>query len=303
MKKINNYIGLLFLVIFAFSCSEDSPELSTITSTAPVQFNGINDNYTISEGEELVLDYSLGDNQIFDLTVEYDLGGTASEGDDYDVSAHSSDIAALEKAGSLTLASYEDFDTEGDETVTITFTGSRGDGSIISKTTTVTIKDVINQGLVMIFDWDVPFTFAGSNYTTCPYIDLDVYVLDSDGNDLGIYGAATGACPETLIFNADMADGTYYLASNMWENGLAGLSLNLDMPITMTAFKQNVFSVTYTQTDVWTSEDPDQANDGNASFKEVAVVTKSGTTFTVSAPDGTVLGSGAKAPNKLALTK
>ena len=304
--NINKFFCLILCVGLMHSCSPEEADVSTVTSFNTYAMSGLPATVELQEGESMTFDFDLGDNQITDvhIVVSPGAGSTATEHDDYDFSTHDISIATLAKLGTFSLDTYSDFETEGDETLLIVLESDSPVG-LETSTIEVTIKDVVSTDLVLTFDWDGIVDYAGGPlapagmYPICGNVDLDVYVLDASGADLGIYDAATGACPEQIVVS-DWEDGEYYLASNMWDNGYAGLEANVDFPITVRAFKQDFFDNSFVPEDSWTSEDPDQANDGNAAFKEVAVVVVSGDTYVVTAPDGTIIGSGFKSPVKTA---
>ena len=56
--------------------------------------------------------------------------------------------------------------------------------------------------------------------------------------------------------------------------------------------KGGVFKETFVPEDIWTSEDEDFIHDDVTTFKEVAKVTVSGTTYTVELPDGSLIATG-----------
>lgn len=292
MKISNLFILVLAFVLIQFSCTKDDTTKSVITTTKSFGFEGLQDTYTIKEGESLDLGYTFNDDQIFELTVEYEASGSAVEDTDFELSAHSEEIITLQKSGSVSISATKDFETEGTEYVDVTFSSYRADNSINSRVVRVYIEDVVSTDLLMTFDWNGTFVYAGNTYPICGNVDLDIYVLDEDGNDTGDYQAATGACPEHIVLKSTAPDGTYILASNMWENGLAGLGLNVPFPIKVSVFKQDKFDTSFVPDKIWTSEDPDQANDDNTDLYPVAKIVKSGSIFTVSDPDGIEIAKG-----------
>ncbi|MEW5675021.1 hypothetical protein ABGT15_01760 [Flavobacterium enshiense] len=96
-----------------------------------------------------------------------------------------------------------------------------------SELITINIEDDSRSSVLGLdFDFDAPFDFGGSTYTTCQIgYDIDIIVYDEAGNDLGIFDGQTGACPEHI--SVDMAtweDGTYIFKAYVYDNlGLPGL--------------------------------------------------------------------------------
>ena len=292
--NINNLLMLLFISSLFFACSKEEVDVSTVTSFKSYSIAGLPDNLEVSESDDPVtLNFTFDADQIVEvsLSVGPTEGSTATEDSDYELSDHSLTYGALSEGGSFVFTPLADFVTEGDEKVFLTIASTDPTGLPTTEVIEITIKDVVSTDLVLNFDWEGDFLYGGGTYTLCPNLDLDFLVLDTDVNDLGMYGAATGACPEQLILSG-LADGTYVIGNYMWSNGLAGLGLGVDFPVIVNAFKQDVFDVSYTPATIWTSEDPDQANGGNNEFIEVARILVSGDTFTVTAPDGTVVASG-----------
>lgn len=297
-------------------CKVDEEERSSITNADPYSVTVDTADQTVPEESNIyTVNFTLSENQITDadVLISVDPESTATEDVDFHILNTHVIVPAYSRVGSFDVEILEDLDQEGDE-VAIFSLGNGADGPFGIGTagrSSITITDRVNTDLFLNFDWDGVVDYAGNDtlgvpagmYPICGNVDLDVYVLDADGADMGIYDAATGACPENMIISG-WADGVYTLASNMWENGYAGLGANVPWPITVSFFKPGnpaqANLVSFVTTDNWTSEDLDQANGGNADFKGVATITVTGTTYKVELPDGSVIFEGLKAnnPNK-----
>lgn len=297
------------MVLFFTSCSPDEGERSSITSVTPFNIESVEvTSLTVEEadGGTYTVNFTVDDNLKTDgvATISVNEASTATADVDFHLNDPEVTLHPWQKDYSFSFDVFSDIALEGNEKIVFDLTTAaepffRG---VETKTVEVTINDFLTDDLYLTFDWDVPFEFAGDPYTTCPFVDIDVYVLDADGNDLGIYDAATGACPEQIIVDDTWEDGTYFLASNLWDNAtLKGLVEGLEYTMTVSGFRQGKIDATYVVEDNWFSDDDDQAADGNTSFKEVLNLTIAGNIYTLSAPDGTVIASGAKAPNKLAI--
>lgn len=130
-------------------------------------------------------------------------------------------------------------------------------------------------------DWNGNTYYDSDTVSLCDEVDIDILVFDVDNNDLGIYGAATGACPEHLTLEG-LADGDYYLWANLYDSTIAPTDGTIvSMPITVTTTQPGLFEgVVYNQlpASVITSSDP---TDGST-LKPVAKVTVSGgTNYTI----------------------
>lgn len=297
-----NIFYFLFIAVLAAgfaSCENDfdGVDTSTITNT-PLTLASVDPGATFGETERTVtVNFMFDENQIVDTDVRISIdpaATTATAGEDFIFSETIVSIPAYVREGSFTYTILSDFEAEGNETIGFIIEGVQDPfGATNELAYNATIRDSIYNTLVMTFDFDIDFTFDGSPFHTCQFMDMDFYLLDTDGNDLGDYQAATGACPETFVFDPSYEDGTYVFGSNLWDQGqLDSLDIGTDYITTVTATKGGVFTETFTAPGVWTTTDLDQANDGNAEFRGVATVVKSGNTYTVSLPDGTEIVSG-----------
>ena len=145
---------------------------------------------------------------------------------------------------------------------------------------TVELQNFVKPNLDLTFDWGATVSYDGAEVELCDEVDIDILVFDVDNNDLGIYGAATGACPEHLNLEG-LPDGDYYLWANLYASTVAPTDGSIiSMPITVTATQPGLFEgVVYNQlpASVITSSDP---TDGST-LKPVAKVTVVGTTYTI----------------------
>lgn len=288
---------LLGIVGFMFSCQDEDPVASQITSFQDYGFEGLPERIEVPETDSIhTWAFTFDDNQITDVSLDLHVidGGDATDGADFALNTAHVDVAALGKAGEFSFAIAKDYLTEGNESFFIEIVSAEEHGLPLRHVMEVVIVDDIHDDeLLLIFDWGVPFTFQGTDYNACQFVDMDVYLIDADSTDLGIYQAATGACPEQIIVAPGFGDGEYFMGSNIWDNStLKDLELGIDYTMTVTAIKQTVFEATWSPADAWPSNATDQANDGNASYKVVGKFVVSGNTVQVFADDGTLLGEG-----------
>ncbi len=300
-KNIFNYLVIGLVVIVFSTCSKDDTTRSVITKV-PFNIESVDPSVTLPEQSRVVtVNFQLDADQIVNTAVQVavdPLKSTATPGEDFVFETTIVEIPNYVRKGSFQYEILEDLDAEGDENITFVLSGVQEPfGAYNTKEYNVVIKDSMYSTLNLTFDWDGTFEYLGDTYPICGNVDMDVYVLDDQGNDLGIYDAATGACPEVMIVDESWDDGTYYLATNMYENGLDSLFLNVPYPITVTAVKGGVFKESFVPEDIWTSEDEDFVNDGNGGFKELMILEKSGTTYTVRDADGTLVAQGYTTPS------
>ena len=283
-----------FFIVALSACTKDETEVSTVNGV-PMTIETIDEDITVVESEQLItVNFTLSQDQIIDTRVAITIDAaktTATEHVDFDLLTSEVRIDAYNRTGSFDVQLYSDFLAEGNETVAfIVGSGNTPFGPTNTKEFEINVTDFVdNNSLALTFDWEGIGLYDGVGYSLCENVDLDVYVLDTDGNDLGIYDGATAACPEVIVIDETWDDGTYVFASNMWDNGFAGLMSNNDFPITTSIDKPGVYNFKYVSPDFWTSEDLDQANDGNASFKALITVIKTGNSYKVYEADGTTL--------------
>lgn len=299
-----------FLVVLS-ACSKDDGDVSTITS-APMTIASIDADVAVAEeaGEIVTVNFMMDEDQIVDTKVAIavdPLKTTATEGVDFVLLTQEVGINAYARSGSFQVQIISDLLAEGDEVAAFTVSGVQDPfGATNVLEYNITINDYVdNEALHLTFDWDGLGFYQGIGYSLCDNVDLDIYFLDDMGMDAGIYVAATGACPEVIVFDATWDDGVYTLASNMWANGFAGLESNNDFPIRIAIDKPGIYNESFTPVDVWTSEDADQSTGGNAAFYAALTVEKAGNVYTVTQPDGTQIIQGLNAPpaHKLASPK
>jgi hypothetical protein len=293
-KNIFNYLLIgLFLVGFS-ACTKDETTRSVITNV-PITIASVDADVTIEEQETVItVNFTMGDDQIVDTKVKIavdPLTTTATEGVDFDLLTSEVSIDAYGRTGSFDVQIHGDYLPEGTEIASFIVSGINDPfGANNTKEFKITITDFVDPDkLILTFDWEGLGFYQEVGYSLCENVDLDILVLDTDGNDLGIYDGATAACPEVIIIDQTWPDGTYAFASNMWENGFAGLMSNNDFPIRVAIDKAGIYNAAFKPTDIWTSEDLDGANDGNNELKPAITVIKEGTNFKVYQPDGTLI--------------
>ena len=140
------------------------------------------------------------------ITVSYDVSGTATPGDDYTALSGSVDIPVGQQTATIDVVPVDDALTEGDETVTLTLTGTNNPAATVDTTAaTVTIIDneqPVDEGT------DDPPQVAAAQPTLSPVVE-QVTELPTTGQTppwrgpllaliVGVSLAATGALNRVL---------------------------------------------------------------------------------------------------------
>jgi hypothetical protein len=227
MKNIKIY-KLLLMALCALtigSCDTTEDPDSVITSFPSYPVTTSSTAVVAEETEEglYTFDFALdGKKQINPITLEVGVGSnsTAVEGEDFELSTHTIDLAAFEGQDgfSIDIQVLEDFEPESeDETIYLTFTTTAPSGVDNSQTLLVTIKD---SGLTPPVTMDLTLRWAFDDELLAPStcdvgMDIDM-TFQTQGSapyddDLLDFATSTGACPETgTLILANMEDGVVY---------------------------------------------------------------------------------------------
>ncbi len=268
---INKNIWLLTLTFgLLISCSiEEGPE--SIVQTFE-KFPVVTENITpitVTEAGTYTIPIPFDERQIVDVHVTISTGesSTAVEGEDFTLSVHAVDLLALSGGGSVDVTILPDLDPEGNETIYLTFEGDHPIGSPApQEVLAITIRDSVFVTPQLILDWSGEIApFPGAFWED--FVDIDMLILDGDGNEVTGWVAATGAVPE-IATSDDIPDGTYTVVANLWDNPIAGNGLDdEDFPIVMTIALGGVGTTSFVPKDigltpVWNGETPSDP-DGN----------------------------------------
>lgn len=207
-------------------------------------------------------------------------GGNATKDSDFTLTDEII-IPAYQTTGSGAFKVIADENIETNETVTFQIGDiSLGNMNFTPQSFTVELQNFVKPNLDLTFDWGGTVSYDGAEVELCDEVDIDILVFDVDENDLGIYGAATGDCPEHLTLEG-LADGDYYLWANLYTSTVAPTDGTVvSMPITISATQPGLFEgVTYNQlpASIFTSED----TPGPLTLKKIAKVTISGINYTI----------------------
>ncbi len=278
MKKITRNIWMLFALVSVLmvSCKEDDTEVSTITSFEKfdTQFS---EPITVTEPEGAeethTVTITFNEKQIMNLNlaVSVSAASTATEGTDFDLVTHELSVLASAKEGTIDVVVYGDADPEGDETIVLSVQGVDVFGfPKPSEAVVIIIKNRAYPTDVLV-SWDNEYVDSAGVHSMCDAIDIDLFLLDSDGNYAGGFGGATGNCPEKMT-PGSLPDGTYSIVVNLYDNGALGAPGLVEAPIdilvllakpgVLLAGESTIFYNTgdFNQVPVWTTftpSDPD----------------------------------------------
>ncbi len=239
MKKITRNIWMLFALVSVLivSCKEDDTEVSTIASydKFDTQFS---EPITVTEPEgaeeTTTVTITFSEKQIMDLnlSVSVSAASTATEGADFDLATHDLSVQALARQGSIDVVVYGDADPEGDETIVLSVQGVDVFG--FPKPAEAVVIIIKNRAYPtdLLVSWDNEYSDSAGVHSMCDAIDIDLFLLDSNGDYAGGFGGATGNCPE-MMTPGSLPDGTYSIVVNLYDNGALGATDLEEAPINM----------------------------------------------------------------------
>lgn len=255
MKKITkNFIfSALSMTALLFVGCQEEPELTgqstvevaqnvtgTIAFVAPLAAT-----QTVNEKNAGKYQYKLNisNAQPVDIFVKVKVkSGTAVRGEDYDF-----DDQLLIKAyttsatGNITILSDLDFEPTENFVLEIGGDVNISNASIPASTISFNIVNGLSDDLELTFNFNKSFLDGAVAKTLCGIkYDMDFYVLDSNGDDTGIYDAASSGCPEHLTVSpSEFPDGTYDIYYDIWRTeGLNTMNTpEFVIPITVDYFR------------------------------------------------------------------
>lgn len=249
MKK-NIYKLLLSFAALAFvmSCQEDDNDGVQPVGYTPVEITitSLENNVTVMENAiaggmaSYTITATIDNPQTLHYVVNLEqTAGDATMGVDFDT--HQIIIEPGNTSGSTTVDVYATGDIETDETFTISASVGEPNysklASPFSFSGTIT-DDFVTNTLDFSIDWSGEYSYTPAGLpadVTIDFcdIDLDVLVFNSAFTDAGEYSAATGACPEFGEYTG-LADDTYYMVLDVYDNPFEGLGTGAAIPITVT---------------------------------------------------------------------
>ncbi len=239
-KSVTGLGAAVILLGFSQCKDEDFTDYSNLTATNPTASVEWTAPASTTERDDVFpFTITLSEPQVVDVRVNVSVveGGTATEGEDFDID-HLVIIPAGTTMGSGALTTYNDLVVEGSETFTIQIGDERTSNVNLTTTTyDVTLNNFVSNTAVAIYDWSGTAMVDGVERVFCDEVDIDVLIYDEAMMDSGNYDAATGDCPEDMSFGTTWADGTYYLVLNLWSNGIVptdGSTVTFPMTVYLT---------------------------------------------------------------------
>lgn len=313
MKK-----SLLYSLVFLFAlvgceseqAGQDVVEVASTKNYPTPSFTLDQTDTTVNEGGETVFTYTITLDKPIDRPIDFTMvqvGGDATLHEDYEIASGS--VPAYETTGTMSVIILNDSEVEGTETLELAIESgpSLANKYLVNPETTypepltITIENYVSDALNMSFAWDKEITIEGEIYTTCEYVDLDVFVSDAASfditdpwaswNDTGY--AASADCPETMSMDFETwADGEYILWHENYFNGFAGEGTGELIPVTATFTRPGLFEVQLTQDE---SQALNADNEGTSQDNPVepwgfiAKVTIDNGTYTITDFEGNVI--------------
>lgn len=225
MKKVINIFSLLSLILIISCDNEDNTGDSSLQVTTPsislTALPSMSSSNIVDEISEptYTVTATLSTPQSVDVVLYMrTVGGTASEGDDYELSKIT--IPAFGTSGSGTIKILNDELVESEENFTIKVGENVENASFTPQTYSFIIKNYVSNELELNFRYNKNFSISGTPISLCGILyDLDFYLLDSNFDDTGNYDAAGGNCEESLVLDSSLPDGTYYIFPQLYDNG------------------------------------------------------------------------------------
>jgi len=311
------FSGLLASVILVtVSCNLSEQEsyegASTLTaSSATVTINA--DDFQnipgVEKDETYTYTVTLSEPQISDVKIQvFQSGGTATEGEDFDLGEHTLIIPAYETSITGSITTYADTDPEESETLQITI----GDETTANVIYTPQVYDFVldnyeSELLDITFNFDFGYINEGDTYSSYEWdLDMDFGIspaADFDVNDpwasaLPFYGAATGDTPELLTLDyKELGDGEYVIWHDVYSNPYYFYWEPIKYGVEAVFVRAGVFkhTVLQDQSQAMTGADPGGADDdweGTPINGVVALLIVEGDKYIIKDYEGNELASG-----------
>jgi hypothetical protein len=268
----------MIVSIAVTSCNEDDfTGQSTMVPVIPFPGITITDLpvNVIMEEKDTVMEFTftVQDAQTVDikLRMSVDPASTATEGEDFELSATSVVIPAFTTTASFELEIFKDDTPEDDETIIINVgDASTANAEFEPRQMSIVLTNFRAETLDIEVDWNVPFPIYGDGtmLNTCeinpafiPDIDPTVYTLP----DLNFFSYSDdySACPEefTNVGNeGGWPDGRYLFTTFFWSNPLQGFpDVTTDYEVTVSVARPGVILGTsfMQREDQWFNSDDD----------------------------------------------
>lgn len=235
MKNTTKILIGLFAVLFAFSaCKKDDftghSQLNAVDGLT-LSVSGLNAGYNLVEKDTTyTFDVTLSDAQIVDITIYISMiGGDATEGADFEFD-HSITIPAFSTKGTAAISVFADELIEGVETFKLQIGDYRTTNADITPVEVeFTIGNLTDDDFAVDMSWDTDALSAiGIDLSPTDAVDLRMLILDDSKG--AIIAVEDGGSFETYAAWDTLADGTYYIATDIYSTVNAG---QFNAPITL----------------------------------------------------------------------
>ena len=242
MKLFNKYLymvlgGLLIIGCDAESFDQDVEPIMGNTDSYPTPTFELQGSPEMISNENDLAVYTW--TVTIDKPISYDtkfglelVEGSTASSDDFVVS--NATIPAFETTGTMSLTISTDLVAEDTEIANLKAVSGPANDDLVQYLTNpdavyptyeLTIENHVVEINQITFDWDEAnpnaLQYDGSYYPICDFVDIDVYITTTPefswDNEIGNYGAATGACPEVFQISS-LEDGTYYFWTDYYSN-------------------------------------------------------------------------------------
>ena len=242
MKTLIKTLSTLAVAaLLSTSCSEDtdntgdsninfSPATVTLSSPSPNVFDESAIDADVPSTYQILIEATLDAPQPVNAVIDIVQTGGSADSNDFETGTIT--ILAGDLTGSTSINILQTGDIEGTETLQLTGK-SVSNFNVSPFTYSGTIEgDYINNQLDLTLSWDGSAVSGDLSITSFCDMDFDLILYDSAFDYVG-YVLGSTACPEHDLLGG-LADGTYYLVTDLWANPYSGIGLTDEVPLTLT---------------------------------------------------------------------
>ena len=246
LYKIRPYFVSLLLGIVVVSCQEDESLPRGTKPTVSLKAAEV----TTVEGEDAVftLELSKPITSPVQFRIEV-LGGTAKEGEDFDMSGfdvpsvyegefgYMSQIPAYASSAEIAIPTLRDILPEGTKQVKLKLTSILQAQGVFPEPTivTVNIQNYVGNELITRLEW--AGDYLPGNADPCEELDFDLELYNA--NDDLIDDSYT-SCPEEITIPGDAPNGKYYMVPSLWTHN--GNDYAINPPVKVVFIRPGVFT-------------------------------------------------------------
>ncbi len=274
--KIKNVklLCLAIIMLSSYGCSnkQDVAPIQDPTNYPLVTITPMEDYSNITEGD--VLEFTIEVDKFFDQDIDFSVVvNETSTGREQDISVEGGTFVAFTQSTSIVIEILADNYPEVDESYSMEISAAE-DKSYNFQLSPNSDVEQLDFTVANVNTADVLTLGA---YWEDDHDDWDMYLFDSDGNQMDGYEGATGSDPEIIegIIDNNTTDGVYDILLDAYdvENEVTTFELSIAKP-------NGDVEVIITTIDLSSDEEP-QIN----GLYRIATITKSGSSFSLSAVD------------------